>query len=68
MKRNENTKWDIAFFVLMLMIVAMISMKASYAECAWCPSYACYGPNSCGGQCVCVTGPGGGGGSCYSVE
>lgn len=36
------------------------------AECVYCPVYPCYGP--CGGDCVCVSPPGGGGGRCYGVE
>lgn len=44
--------------------VALLS--AEPAECVWCPTYKCWGP--CGGDCVCVSPPGGGGGSCYGIE
>lgn len=38
------------------------------ARCAWCPSYACFGANSCGYGCSCVTVGGEMGGRCISVE
>lgn len=51
-----------------LIAVGIISVVvfSSKAECAWCPSYTCYGP--CLGDCVCVTPPGQMGGSCYGVD
>lgn len=36
------------------------------AECAWCPSYTCYA--RCSSACACVSGPGTGGGQCYSIQ
>jgi hypothetical protein len=68
---SESAKWSIGFSVLMFIvlvsIVTMISVGAGSAECSWCPTYKCFGANSCG-SCVCVSGPGAGGGNCYSIE
>lgn len=53
--------------VVGIAIAVMISVPHK-AECAWCPSYKCYGSNSCGGSCSCVTIGGEMGGQCVSVE
>jgi len=58
--------------LLVLAVVAMgvlsISVKPKKAQCAWCPSYTCYGANSCGYGCSCVTTGGQAGGQCVSIQ
>jgi hypothetical protein len=61
-------KFDIAFTALIILFCALMAIQASEAKCAWCPTYKCFGANSCGASCMCVTGPGGNGGNCYSIE
>lgn len=64
MKRSEFLKL-VAFFVAIAGFVAM-SFFPTRADCVYCPAYRCFGATC--GQCVCISPPGGGGGSCYGVE
>ena len=37
------------------------------ARCAWCPTYKCYGANSCGMNCQCLS-TDYSGGKCVSLQ
>ena len=52
--------------VLAALVAGVLLTPKQQVECAWCPSYRCYGP--CGGNCQCVTWGGESGGHCVSVE
>lgn len=56
-------KW---LMILLALVSGLFLLPSKKAECAWCPSYKCYGP--CGGSCQCVTFGGEFGGHCVSVE
>ena len=49
-----------------LTIAGLAIVKSKSAECAWCPTYACYGP--CLGKCACVTPAGEFSGKCVGIE
>lgn len=38
------------------------------AQCVYCPSYTCFGANSCGTGCVCMKESGKTSGRCVSFE
>ncbi len=56
------------FIVLAVIAIAGLAMVSipNRAECAWCPSYACYG--SCAGDCVCLIPGGEVSGRCVSLS
>ena len=51
-----------------LTIAASLLAGPQPADCAWCPTYACYSAGSCGLNCFCLFSPGSGVGSCYSTR
>lgn len=59
-----------AFILWLAAVVILAAFNffafTSRAECAYCPSFKCYG--SCTGGCVCIKGPGKAWGHCYSVQ
>lgn len=61
----------IKLMILVLLVMATATLfivKPKKAYCAWCPSYTCYGPNSCGSdKCKCIS-KGYNGGTCISIE
>lgn len=56
----------LGIIIFVTAIISAVTIKAKPANCAWCPSYPCYG--SCGSGCVCVTPPGKFSGQCYGVQ
>ena len=71
MNLMKSLKCYIMIFIVSLLAtlaVGFILLNADSANCSWCPTYKCFGANSCGFNCVCITGPGSVGGNCYSIE
>ena len=52
--------------IVILAVVAGLLSVPKKSECAWCPTYKCFG--SCGYKCSCVTLGGEFGGTCVSIE
>lgn len=57
----------IAFLTLAITLAFPIA-KPKPAECAGCSILTCYGPRTCGNQCVCIKRGMDLSGSCYSVN
>lgn len=58
-------------FLVLLIIGALTAIGFILATpktvtCAWCPTYDCFGANSCGQGCVCMIPGGQTKGKCYS--
>lgn len=65
--KTRKTNWVVLAIMVAITAIAAFALKSKDGECAWCPSYACFG--SCFSQgCVCVTPPGETKGSCYGVQ
>lgn len=61
-------RWAIIGAIVLLTSVVGSALVPARGECVWCPTYKCYGPNSCGMSCFCVIGPGSSGGHCYAIQ
>ena len=58
-----------AALILAVEGITTVALKnVNRGECAYCPTYKCFGPYSCGYGCQCVTLGGEVGGTCASVE
>ncbi|GAF75380.1 unnamed protein product [marine sediment metagenome] len=60
-------KYNITQWVLLLVLALTIwAFWLTQVECAWCPTYTCYGAG-CPSGCFCLIPPGEVSGNCYSV-
>ena len=65
-ERNLISLWLAAVILLAgLSVFGWVSK----ADCAYCPSFTCYGPGQCGSfGCVCLKPPNSIRGSCVSID
>lgn len=66
--RFRRTLRRMVFLLILaaLTILGLATVRSKSAECAWCPTYACYGP--CPGKCACVTPAGEFSGKCVGIQ
>lgn len=54
--------------VVVLGVMALATMWAGAAKCAYCPAVPCYVAGACAPGCVCVFPPGQVQGECWGVD
>jgi len=64
----KDGKWIDLLVVGLVALGFVLALWPWEAKCSWCPSYKCFGGNSCGSGCHCITMGGDAWGRCISVE